>query len=792
MKSTTICLLLTFLCFFTFAQTPLGFNFQGIARDNFGRELSNKNISLKLSILLNTAKGTAIYSESHAITTNSLGLFNVKVGTGDVIVGDFININWSACPYFLKVEMDPAGGTNYVLSGSSQLLPVPYAYMANLAFKSLNDLDTSSYNELQTMRLSNDTLYLDKGGLVYLGGYNDKNEIQEIKNSLNANGAYYGIIINDEVTERKNDDYKLSQKIFSDSNYLKGLINSNISNINKETNSRISGQQSLLTKQIADSSYLRAMLNTLYTNLSYETSKRSSSDNDLKTKQISDSIYLKGLIATETINRTNSDNLIHTNINTIRVKEVSDSLLFADFITTTINSLNTETITRISACNSIRSKMSYDSFSMRTIVNNATSNLTNETNSRITGDNNLKIKIVSDSTFLKGLITTCATNSSNDDNTLQTNISTESNSRIIGDNSIRSKISSDSSTLRTAISTTNSNLTNETNSRITNYNNLKTKIVSDSAYLKGQVNIESTYRSSTDNTLQTNLTNETYSRTSGDNNIRNKISNDSVSLRTILNNTSTNLANEANFRISGDQSLKSKLVSDSSYLKGLINNKQGTLIAGAGITINSSNSIKAADSSSTNELQTLSIRNDSIFLSNGGYVKLPAYHYVGELYGGGVIFFVDQTGMHGLICSMTDLSSSQEWSNVNYAQIGVEAQSDWNGQSNTNIIIGQSGHSNSAAKLCDDYTNANYGTGIFSDWYLPAMDQCYLLYQTKYQVNKTLDGDGNASTTSILKSNYWSSTEFDATISWMFEFITGIPKNIYKNSSARIRAIRTF
>jgi hypothetical protein len=792
MKSTTICFFLTYLCFLSFAQSPVGFNFQGIARDNNGKELSNKSISLKLSILLNTAKGTAIYSESHAITTNNFGLFSVKVGTGDVIVGDFMNINWSACPYFIKVELDPTGGTNYVLSGCSQLLPVPYAYMANLAVKSLNDLDTSSYNELQTIKLSNDTLYLDKGGLVYLGSYNDKNEIQEIKNTLNANGAYYDVIISDELKERKNDDYNLKQKIFSDSNYLKGLINSNTTNINKETNSRISGQQSLLTKQIADSSYLRDMLNTVNINLSNETNSRNTSDKDLKTKQISDSTYLKGLISNETISRTNSDNLIQTNINIIRVKEVSDSLLFADFITTMINSLNTETITRISGYNSIRSKISYDSFLMRTIVNNISSNITNETNSRITCDNNLKIKIVSDSTYLKGLITTVATNSGNDDNTLQTNINTETNSRIIGDNSIRSKITSDSSVLRTAINTTNSNLSNETNSRITSYNNLKTKIVSDSAYLKGQVNIESTYRSSTDNTLQTNLTNETYSRISGDNSIRNKISNDSVSLRTIVNNTTTNLTNESNFRISGDQSLKSKLVYDSLFFKGLINTRQGTLTAGAGITISSSNSIEAIDSSSTNELQTLSIRNDTIFLTNGGYVKLPEYHYVGELYGGGVIFYVDQTGMHGLICSMTDLSSSQEWSNVNYSQIGIEAQNDWNGLSNTFTIIGQSGHSNSAAKLCNDYTNLNYGTGIFSDWYLPAMDQCYLMFQTKYQVNKALDSDGNESTTSILKSNYWSSTEYDATISWMFEFTTGTPKNIYKNSTARIRAIRSF
>ena len=120
-----------------------------------------------------------------------------------------------------------------------------------------------------------------------------------------------------------------------------------------------------------------------------------------------------------------------------------------------------------------------------------------------------------------------------------------------------------------------------------------------------------------------------------------------------------------------------------------------------------------------------------------------AIHYTGELYGGGVIFWVDQTGEHGLICSMTDLSTGKVWSNITGTEIGLTAQSDWNGQGNTNAIIGQSGHTNSAAKLCNDYVNADYGTGVYSDWYLPARGELNHLWNNLYQIQKALDSDGN-------------------------------------------------
>ncbi len=167
-------------------------------------------------------------------------------------------------------------------------------------------------------------------------------------------------------------------------------------------------------------------------------------------------------------------------------------------------------------------------------------------------------------------------------------------------------------------------------------------------------------------------------------------------------------------------------------------------------------------------------------------------HYVGELYGGGVVFWVDQTGQHGLIVSMVDLSTAQAWSNLSSVLIGITAQSDWNGNSNTTAITGQSGHTSSAAKLCADYTNADYGTGTYSDWYLPSRCELNHLWNNMYEVQKTLDSDGNATTTALVKTFYWTSSELSGTNVWGFYIYSGNTGYNGKNETYYVRAVRTF
>jgi hypothetical protein len=83
-------------------------------------------------------------------------------------------------------------------------------------------------------------------------------------------------------------------------------------------------------------------------------------------------------------------------------------------------------------------------------------------------------------------------------------------------------------------------------------------------------------------------------------------------------------------------------------------------------------------------------------------------HYIGEEFGGGVVFHLwkDASGVeHGLIVDKTDLSTSQVWSNIEQTLIGPSAQSSWDGLSNSNAIVGQAGHTSSASALCLNSTN---------------------------------------------------------------------------------------
>lgn len=181
-------------------------------------------------------------------------------------------------------------------------------------------------------------------------------------------------------------------------------------------------------------------------------------------------------------------------------------------------------------------------------------------------------------------------------------------------------------------------------------------------------------------------------------------------------------------------------------------------------------------------------------MANPYVINSVSSHYPGELWGGGVVFYVDQNGQHGLIVSMIDLGT-QIWS-LSYDSIGVAAKSSWNGQTNTNAIVQQAGNTQSAAKLCDDYTNADYGTGIFSDWYLPAINQLSLLYSNIYEVNKALDSDGNSLTKSIFYKPYWSSTEcwniYANGYAYFFNFETYVCEKYTKSFPLVVRAIRSF
>lgn len=113
-----------------FAQVPQKMSFQAVIRDAADNVVANQAVGMKISILQGDPVPVAVYEETQAPTTNTNGLVSLDIGGGTVISGDFTTINWAAGSCFIKTETDPSGGTNYTITGTSQMLSVPYAMYA--------------------------------------------------------------------------------------------------------------------------------------------------------------------------------------------------------------------------------------------------------------------------------------------------------------------------------------------------------------------------------------------------------------------------------------------------------------------------------------------------------------------------------------------------------------------------------------------------------------------------------------------------------------------------------------
>lgn len=192
------------------AQAPQKMTYQAVVRDNNGQLVSNGNVGVRITIIRGSETGAEVYSQTETVRTNDNGLFTTMIGgTG------FDAIDWGNGPYYLKSEVDPDGGTNYILITTQQMVSVPYALHAGTVDnivggvnitetdpvfsawdKDYNDLINrptiptmvseltndagylTFFTESQILSISNDTIFLTGGSFVKLpdgfsGDYND-------------------------------------------------------------------------------------------------------------------------------------------------------------------------------------------------------------------------------------------------------------------------------------------------------------------------------------------------------------------------------------------------------------------------------------------------------------------------------------------------------------------------------------------------------------------------------------------------------------------------------------------
>ena len=174
------------------AQTPQSVCYQAVATDQSGHELINQNIRVRLSILRNSSGGNPEWIEEQGVTTDGFGLFNLNIGQGVRAGGvqtSFSGIKWGADIYFLKVEMDPVGGSNYMLMGTSQLLSVPYALYtdkagyadsARISFTSITANTAIKANYADSARISLTSI---TANTAIKANYADSSRISNISNT---------------------------------------------------------------------------------------------------------------------------------------------------------------------------------------------------------------------------------------------------------------------------------------------------------------------------------------------------------------------------------------------------------------------------------------------------------------------------------------------------------------------------------------------------------------------------------------------------------------------------------
>ena len=154
-------------------------------------------------------------------------------------------------------------------------------------------------------------------------------------------------------------------------------------------------------------------------------------------------------------------------------------------------------------------------------------------------------------------------------------------------------------------------------------------------------------------------------------------------------------------------------------------------------------------------------------------------HYIGEHFGGGIIFYIDQSGKHGLIAAFADFEEASVWSRKDTIN-GVKATALGKGLVNTNKIFKTQG----APQYEADSYAANECLGLqengYQDWYLPAKDELNELYKQKNAVG------------GFTLFAYWSSSEADASTAWFQNFGSGEQSTELKIASYALRPVRKF
>lgn len=191
-----------------FGEAPIKFSYQAVIRNESGQLVTNASLSFRVSLLKNL-NGDAIYTEIHNVNSNSNGLVTLLIGDGSNKTGDLIQVNWNDGPYFLKSEWDLKGGSNFIVSGTTQLLSVPYSLFSNVAQRSIEGPTSKSIENM-----IRDSVNFSSGAFLI----SKKNGIQIDTNNIFWNDEYKQLLVGGSMRGTLIDGYSSGFQVIQNTN----------------------------------------------------------------------------------------------------------------------------------------------------------------------------------------------------------------------------------------------------------------------------------------------------------------------------------------------------------------------------------------------------------------------------------------------------------------------------------------------------------------------------------------------------------------------------------------------
>ena len=801
MKKLFTSFFLLFIGLAVFAQTPTTFNYQAVLRDASGGILTNQKVEIGIAILQSSATGNEVFSETHSVTTNNFGLVNLQIGS--VNTTGMQNIDWSTGPYFIQISVDG------VIMGTSQLLSVPYALHAKVAEMVIGGIIETDpvYSGSEAANIT----ATDISNLSNLSGTNTGDQ------DLSALASK--IALGDSTAQVRSEIPDVSEfltpetdPLFSNWDRSTGIsiTESQISDLDHFRGDDISGNETAFDSWDKDAS---DDFDGHYSSLSGAPKNVSAFINDAAYITSADDADNDPTNELQVLSISN-DTIYLSNGGKVKLPDETDPV-FSSWDKSTgisitesqISDLQTYLTTEVdgSATNELQAlSISNDTIYLS---DGGKVKLPAETDPAYTSSQAFKIT-ADDITNLGNLSGT---------NTGDQDISTLASKTALGDSTVqvRSEIPDVSGFLTSYTETdpayTSSQAFKITADDITNLGNLsgtntgdqdistlasknalgdstaqvRSEIPDVSGFLTSYTETDPTYTSSeAANITATDITHlgNLSGINTGDQDLntlatKNALGDSTAQVRSEIPDVSGFISAEEDPIYAADSSfLKSGVTAwDTSVAKTITavdtanwNNKVDTLIAGTGITI-SGDTIKAIGSNSSTT------------------------YSVGDFAQGGIVFWVDETGQHGLVCAKEDQSTGVRWYAGTTGNTQAKGDGPYAGEANTSIIIaaqvaiGDDGETY-GARICNEL-QITEGGKTYGDWYLPSKGELNLMFVNKAIINATAIASGGSGLDS---RGYWSSTEDFSKFAWSQSFSHGNQNDEDKFVIHYVRAIRAF